>query len=137
MTTQIAATTPLESLPAIEREFAAGNYVASSRLLWDATKSTFLMLGRAHDLETGCVREIARTLDEKYPSDYRYTGLLISGWVARDHVKTEAFELYNLEISHRLLPEFIRWCYGEFGSDDDNPNPQPAARNDKVQPPPA
>ena len=123
MTTQIAATTPLESLPAIEREFAAGNYAESCRMLWEATKSTFLMLGQAHGLETGCVREIARTLDEKYPSEYRYTGLLISGWVARDHVKTEAFEPYDLEIAHRLLPEFIRWCYAEFGTNDDSLNP--------------
>ena len=120
MTTQIAKATPLEALPAIEREFAAGNYVESSRMLWDATKSTFLMLGQAHGLETGCVREIAGTLDEKYPSEYRYTGLLISGWVARDHVKTEAFEPYDLELSHHLLPEFIRLCYREFTTDDDS-----------------
>ena len=123
MTTPIAATTPLESLPAIEREFAAGNYMESCRLLWDATKSTFLMLGQAHGLHTDDTLAIAHALDEKHPGKYRYTGLLISGWVARDHVITEAFELYNLEISHRLLPEFIRWCYQEFGTDGDNLNP--------------
>ena len=122
MPAPITKATPLESLPAIEREFAAGNYVESCRMLWEATKSTFLMLGRAHGLETGCVREIAGTLDEKYPSNRRYTGMLISGWVARDHVITEAFAPYNLEISHRLLPEFIRWCYQEFGADGDRLN---------------
>ena len=119
MTTQTAATTPLESLPAIEREFAAGNYVESSRLLWEATKSTFLMLGKAHGLATDDTLAIAHALDEKHPGKYRYTGRLIAGWVAHEYVKTEAFEPYDLEIAHRLLPEFIRWCYQEFGSDDD------------------
>lgn len=121
MTAPVAkATTPLESLDAIEREFAAGNYVESSRLLWAATKSAFLMLGQAHGLETDCVREIAGILDEKHPGKRRYTGMLIAGWVARDHVKTEAFEIYDLELAHCLLPEFIRLCYREFRADDDS-----------------
>ena len=118
MITPIAKATPLESLPVIEREFAAGNYVESSRLLWEATKSAFLMLGQAHGLHTDDTRDIAYALDEKYPGKGCYTGRLIAGWVARDHVKTEAFEPYDLEIAHRLLPEFIRWCYGEFSADD-------------------
>lgn len=122
MTTQIAKATPLESLPAIEREFAAGNYVESSRLLWEATESTFLMLGKAHGLHTDDTRAIAYALDEKYGLDMRYLGLLIAGRVARDHVITEAFEPYDLEICHRLLPEFIRRCYREFGFDDDSLN---------------
>ena len=123
MTKQIAATTPLESLPAIEREFAAGNYVASCRMLWEATKSTFLMLGQAHGLHTDDTRAIAYALDEKYGLDMRYLGVLIAGRVARDHVITEAFEPYDLEIAHRILPEFIRWCYGEFSPDGDSINP--------------
>ena len=122
MTTQIAKSAPLESLPAIEREFAAGNYVESSRMLWEATESTFLMLGKAHGLHTDDTRAIAHVLDEKHPGKYRYTGRLIAGWVAREHVITEAFEPYDLEIAHRLLPEFIRWCYGEFSADDDSIN---------------
>ena len=123
MTTQTVTTTPLESLPAIEREFAAGNYVESCRMLWEATKSTFLMLGQAHGLHTDDTRSIAYALDEKYGLDMRYLGLLIAGRVARDHVITEAFEPYDLEIAHRLLPEFIRWCYAEFGTNDDSLNP--------------
>lgn len=118
MTMPIIKANPLESLPAIEREFAAGNYVESSRLLWEATKNTFLMLGQAHDLHTDDTRAIAYALDEKYPDKGLYTGRLIAGWVVRDHVKTEAFEPYDLEIAHRLLPEFIRQCYWEFSADD-------------------
>ena len=122
MTTPVAKSTPLESLPAIEREFAAGNYVESSRMLWEATKSTFLMLGQAHGLHTDDTRTIAYALDEKYELDMHYLGLLIAGRVARDHVITEAFEPYELEIPHRLLPEFIRRSHREFGVDDDSLN---------------
>lgn len=122
MTMLIAKATPLESLPAIEREFAAGNYVESSRLLWEATKSTFLMLGQAHGLKTGCVHEIAHALDEKYAGKRRYMGPLITGELAQDHAEMEALEYHELEIPHRLLPEFIRQCYREFGSDDDSLN---------------
>ena len=122
MTMPIAKSTPLESLPAIEREFAAGNYVESCRMLWDTTQITFLMLGKAHGLHTDDIRTIAYALDEKYELDMHYLGLLIAGRVVRDHVITEAFEPYNLEIPHRLLPEFIRRSYREFGSDDDNRN---------------
>ena len=122
MTTPIAKSTPLESLPAIEREFAAGNYVESSRMLWEATKSTFLMLGRAHGMHTDDTRTIAYALDEKYGLDMHYLGLLIAGRVARDQVITEAFEPYELEIPHRLLPEFIRRSHREFVADDDSLN---------------
>ena len=122
MTTQTAATTPLESLPAIEREFAAGNYVESSRLPWEATESTFLMLGKAHGLHTDDTLAIAHALNEKYPDKGRYTGPLISGWLMRDHAEMEALEYHELEIPHRLLPEFIRRCYREFGPDGDDLN---------------
>ena len=117
MTAPIAKATPLESLPVIEQEFAAGNYVESSRLLWEATKNTFLMLGKAHRLETGCVHEIAHALDEKYAGKRRYIGRLIAGELAQDHAEMEALEYHELEIPHRLLPEFIRQCYREFGPD--------------------
>ena len=117
MTMPIAKATPLETLPVIEQEFAAGNYVESSRLLWEATKNTFLMLGKAHGLDTDDALAIARALDEKDLGKCRYMGLLIAGWVARDHARTAAFEPYEIEISHRRLPDFIRWSHREFGTD--------------------
>lgn len=122
MTMPIIKANPLESLPAIEREFAAGNYVESSRLLWEATKSTFLMLGKAHGLHTDDTLAIAYALDEKYPDQRRYMRWLIAGELAQDHAEMEALEYHELEIPHRLLPEFIRQCYREFGSDDDSLN---------------
>ena len=120
MTTPVAKATPLESLPVIEREFAAGNYVESSRLLWEATENAFLMLGKAHGLYTDDTRAIAYALDEKYGLKMHYLGVLIAGRLAQDHAEMEAQEYHEPEIPHRLLPEFIRQCYREFGSDDDS-----------------
>ena len=79
MTMPIAKVTPLETLPVIEQEFAAGNYVESSRLLWEATKNTFLMLGKAHGLHTDDTRAIAYALDGKYGLKMHYLGVLIAG----------------------------------------------------------
>ncbi len=122
MTMPIAKSTPLETLPVetlpvIEQEFAAGNYVESSRLLWEATKNTFLMLGKAHGLHTDDTRAIAYALDGKYGLKMHYLGVLIAGGLAQDHAEMEALEYHELEIPHRLLPEFIRQCYREFGPD--------------------
>ena len=113
-----AALAPVASLDEIERQFAAGNYVESSRLLWEATQETFLMLGAAHGLNTGDVRAIAYALDEKYGLEHHYLGRLIAGRMMRDHAEMEALERHELEIPHCRLPEFIRRSYGEFGSDD-------------------
>ncbi len=109
MTMPIAKSTPLETLPVetlpvIEQEFAAGNYVESSRLLWEATKNTFLMLGKAHGLHTDDTRTIAYALDGKYGLKMHYLGVLIAGGLAQDHAEMEALEYHELEIPHRCCP---------------------------------
>ena len=109
----------LESLPAIECEFEAGNYVASCQALWQATKRTFLMLGRAHDLETDDIRAIAHALDKKYPGKRHYTGQLIAGELAQDHAEMEALEYHEIKLAHRLLLEFIRETCREHNPYDD------------------
>lgn len=113
MTTPIAKSTPLESLPVIEREFAAGNYVESSRLLWQATKSAFLALGAAHGLPTEDTRAIACALDEKHGTPMRYLGMLIAGGMAQDHAAMAALEYHELQLTHRVLLQFIRATYQE------------------------
>ena len=115
---QTTATTPLESLPAIEREFAAGNYVESSRLLWKATKSAFLTLGAAHGLHTEDTRAIACALDEKCGPPMRHLGLLIAGGMAQDHAAMAALEYHELQLTHRVLLQFIRATYQEHTPDD-------------------
>ena len=51
MTTTESKTTTLESLDVAQREFEAGNYIESSRILWQATQATYDMLARAHGLD--------------------------------------------------------------------------------------
>jgi len=57
---------PLQALEAAEREFAAGNYVDSSRILWQATEATFAMMAKAHGLNTSDTGEIAEALDVRH-----------------------------------------------------------------------
>ena len=57
---------PLQALEAAEREFAAGNYVESSRILWKATEATFAMMAKAHGLDASDTGEIAETLDGRH-----------------------------------------------------------------------
>ena len=49
-----------------------------------------------------------------------YPGVLIAGRLAQGHAEMAAQEYHEPEIPHRRLPEFIRQCYREFGSDDDS-----------------
>ena len=68
---------PLQALEAAEREFAAGNYVESSRILWKATEATYAMVAKAHGLHTGDLNQIADALDRKCGgNDRRGKGLL-------------------------------------------------------------
>ena len=69
MTSLANKTTPTDTLASVEREFDAGNYAESARLLWEATQATFLMLGKAHRLPTTNVRDIGYALDERYALD--------------------------------------------------------------------
>lgn len=114
---------PLEALEAAEREFAAGNYVESSRILWQATESTYAMMGKALGLDTSNLIEVADSLDRKFggsdsKSKYHYRGYLIACGLMRDHAEMEALEYYELEGPHRRLPPFVRQCYRKFGSND-------------------
>ena len=110
---------PLKALEMAEREYAAGNYVESSRILWQATQDTFSMLAKAHGLDASDLIAVARALDRKYGGDdskskYHYRGYLLSGGLMRDHAEMDVLEDYELESPHRRLPLFIRKCYHEF-----------------------
>ena len=113
---------PLKALDAAEREYAAGNYVASSRILWQATEATYAMLAKAHGLDPADLIAVAKALDHKYHANDRYSprhyrGYLISGKLLRDHAEMAALEDYELEGPHQRLPAFILKCYREFGDD--------------------
>lgn len=114
---------PLKALEAAEREYAAGNYVESSRILWQATEATYAMLAKAHGLDAADLYEVAKALDRKYGGDdskskYYYRGYLISCGLMQDHAEMEALEDYELESPHRRLPPFIRKCYRQFSGYD-------------------
>ena len=114
---------PLKALELAEREFAAGNYLESSRILWKATEATFAMMARAHELDTRDAGEIAEVLDARHGSKspghnkHHYLGFYISGTLMRDHADMDVLEDYELAGPHRRLPEFIRKCYREFDND--------------------
>lgn len=114
---------PLKALEAVEREFAAGNYVESSRILWKATEATYAMMAKAHGLHTGDLNQIADALDRKYGGNDRrgkgyYSGYLITCGLMRDHAEMEALEEYELDWPSRRLMNFIRECYRKFENDD-------------------
>ena len=118
MTTLESKTTTLESLEVAQREFEAGNYIKSSRILWQATQATYDMLARAHGLDPSNLSAVARALDKKYDTRYRYLGYLISGRLLRDHAEMDVLEYYELDSPHEDLPPFIRKCYREFAPND-------------------
>ena len=114
---------PLEALELAEREFAAGNYVNSSRILWKVTEATYAMMAEAHGLHTKDPNQVADALDRKYGGNGRrdkryYSGYLIACGLMRDHAEMEALEEYELDWPSRRLMSFIRECYKKFGSDD-------------------
>ena len=108
----------LESLQDAQREFDAGNYTESSRILWQATRATYRMLAKAHGLDPSNLSAVARALDKKYNSRYHYLGYLNSGELLGDHAQMDVLEFYDLEYPHEDLPLFIRKCYREFAPDD-------------------
>ena len=108
----------LESLDVAQREFDAGNYIKSSRILWQATQATYDMLAKAHGLDPSDHIAVARALDEKYNTRYHYRGYLISGKLLRDHAEMDVLEYYELDSPHEDLPPFIRKCYHEFAPND-------------------
>lgn len=123
MKTQETDMHPLEALEAAEREYLAGNYVKSSRILWKATEATFTMMAKAHGLNASDPLDVAKVLDRKHHAKdpyrpYYYSGYLISGMLLQAHAEMEALEDYELDGPHRGLPPFIRKCYREFSSDD-------------------
>ena len=114
---------PLQALDAAEREYAAGNYVASSRILWQATEATYAMLAKAHGLDAADLYEVADALDRKYGDEapklkHYYSGYLTTCGLMKDHAEMEALEDYELDWPHRRLVHFIRECYRKFGNDD-------------------
>lgn len=108
MTMPIAKAALLESLPAIECEFEEGHYVTSCYDLWQATKRTFLMLGREHGLETDDIRAIANALEEKGLSKRSYRAALSSGELARVHAEMQALEYHEIEFAHHVALKSIR-----------------------------
>ena len=118
MTTTESKASTLESLDIAQREFEAGNYIESSRILWQATQATYRMLAEAHGLNSSNLSAIARALDKKYNSRYHYLGYLISGRLLRDHAAMDVLEYGDLEYPHEDLPPFIRKCYRQFAPDD-------------------
>ena len=118
MTTTESKTSTLESLDAAQREFDAGNYIESSRILWQATQATYRMMAKAHGLDPSNLSAIAKALDKKYNTRYHYLGYLTSGELLGDHAKMDVLEFYDLEYPHEDLPPFIRKCYREFAPDD-------------------
>lgn len=114
---------PLKAVEAAEREYAAGNYVESSRILWQATEATYAMMAEAHGLGVGDLYEVADALDKKYGGDdpklkHYYSGYLTTRGLMKDHAEMEALEDYELDWPHRRLVHFILECYRKFGNDD-------------------
>ena len=114
---------PLAALAVAEREFDAGNYVASSRILWQATESTYAMMAEALGLDAGNLIAVADALDHRYRIDHptrphHYNGYLITGKLLRDHAAMGVLEDYELEGPHRRLPPFIRECFQKYGKHD-------------------
>ena len=118
MATTEKSVTPLETLADAEREFAAGNYRESSRILWEVTEATFNMLARAHGLDPSNHIAVATALDEKYDLGLYYRGKLSTGKSLRDHAEMDLLEDYELEWPHESQPQFIRKCYIDFSADD-------------------
>ncbi len=118
MTTTESKASTLESLDIAQREFEAGNYIESSRILWEATQATYRMLAKAHGLDPSNLSAVARALDKKYNRRYHYLGHLISGELLGDHAKMDVLEFYDLEYPHEDLPIFIRKCHRQFAPDD-------------------
>ena len=118
MTTTESKMSTLESLEAAQREFEAGNYIESSRILWQATRATYRMMAKAHGLDPSNLRATAKALDKKYNTGYHYLGYLNSGELLGDHAQMDVLEFYDLEYPHEDLPPFIRKCYREFAHDD-------------------
>lgn len=118
MTTTESKITTLESLEVAQREFDAGNYIESSRILWQATQATYRMMAKAHGLDPSNLGKVATALDKKYDTRYHYLGYLISGRLLRDHAEMDVLEYGDLEYPHEDLPPFIRKCYREFAPDD-------------------
>ena len=113
-----AELTTLESLEVAQREFDAGNYIESSRILWQATQATYDMLAKAHGLDPTDHIAVAKALDKKYNTRYHFRGYLISGKLLRDHAEMDVLEYYELDSPHEDLPPFIRKCYRKFSPDD-------------------
>ena len=118
MTTTESKGTTLKSLEAAQREFDAGNYIESSRILWQATRATYRMMAKAHGLDPSDLSTTAKALDKKYNTRYHYLGYLNSGELLGDHAQMDVLEFYDLEDPHEDLPPFIRKCYREFAPDD-------------------
>ena len=118
MTTTESKMSTLESLEAAQREFDAGNYIESSRILWQATRATYRMMAKAHGLDPSNLSATAKALDKKYNTGYHYLGYLNSGELLGDHAQMDVLEFYDLEYPHEDLPPFIRKCYREFAPDD-------------------
>ena len=103
----------LDSLDVAEREYAAGNHRESSRILWEATQSTFELMARVRGMNTLDLLEITRALDEeRRPKDihrkHSYSGKLMSAGLLRDHAEMGVLEDYQMELPHKYLPVFIR-----------------------------
>ena len=109
---------PLEILEDVEREFLAGNYRKSSRLLWEATEATFRTLAKAHDLDPSDIRDVAIALDKKEGRRRYYRGKLLTGHFLRDHAEMDLVEDYELEEPHKSQPRFIRQCLQDLKADD-------------------
>ena len=114
---------PLKALEVAERQYAAGNYVESSRILWKATEATYVMMAKAHGLHTRDLNQIAAALDRKYGGNDRrskryYSGYLTTCGLMQDHAEMEALEGYELDWPSRRLMNFIRESYLKFGNDD-------------------
>ena len=118
MTTTESKASTLESLDIAQREFEAGNYIESSRILWQATQATYRMMAKAHGLDPADHIAVARALDKKYNTGYYYSGYLISGKLLRDHAEMDVLEYGDLEYPHEDLPPFIRKCHRQFAPDD-------------------
>ena len=118
MTTTESKASTLESLDIAQREFEAGNYIESSRILWQATQATYRMMAKAHGLDSSDLSATARYLDKKYSTRYHYLGYLNSDGLLHDHAEMDVLEYGDLEYPHEDLPPFIRKCYRQFAPDD-------------------
>ena len=103
----------LDSLDVAEREYAAGNHRESSRILWEATRTTFELMARARGMNTSDLLEITGALDEERRRKdthlkHSYSGKLMSAGLLRDHAEMGVLEDYQMELPHKYLPAFIR-----------------------------